>query len=97
MIGMAGEANRKIFFSDRNLGLSEGYTILFGAAPKLEDLDLDPDHHTDISEFIKRLLLLFRRERIDGGEPKYYVSTTWILILLLPQSFHCFWKMLAVE
>ena len=85
MIAMAGEANRKIFFGDRNLGLSEGYRILFGAAPKLKDIVLDK--HADISELNKQLLLLFRRERIDGGAPKVYVSTTRILILLMPQPF----------
>ena len=95
MIAMAGEANRKIFFSDRNLGLAEGYQILFGGVPKLKDIDLD--HHTDIPELNKRLLLLLRRERIDGGAPKVYVSTTRILILLLPQSFHFFWKMSTIE
>jgi hypothetical protein len=82
---MAGEANRRIFFGNRNLGLSEGYRILFGATPKLKDIDLDK--YEDTSELVKRLLLLLRRERIDEGAPKVYVSTTRILILLMHQSF----------
>ena len=85
MIAMAGEANRKIFFGDRNLGLSEGYQILYGATPQLKDIDLDKS--TDNSDFIKQLLLLFRRERIDQGAPTAYISTTRILILIMPQPF----------
>jgi hypothetical protein len=95
MIALAGEANRKVFFGDRNLSLTEGYLILFGAVPKLEDINVD--HNSDLPEFMKRLLLLFRKERINEGAPTVYISTTRILILLLPQSFHFCWKMLAVE
>ena len=81
MIAMAGEANRKIFFGDKNLGLSEGYQILLGGAPKLKDIKKkDP---TDLSESNKRLLLLFRRERINEGAPTVYVSTIPILISIL--------------
>lgn len=66
---MAGEENRKIFFNDRNLGLSEGYHILAGI-PKLQDID----HNADgVPELLKRLLLLFRKERISEGAPTVYV------------------------
>ena len=67
VIAVAGEANRKIFFGDRNLGFSEGYRIFTGGIPNLEDVK--DDHHFDKSESIKRLLSLFRRERINEGAP----------------------------
>jgi hypothetical protein len=86
MIVMAGEANRKIFFGDRDLSLNDGYQIFLAGIPKLKDIN--HDHYTDVSEFIKRLLLLFRKERINEGALTVYVSTTRILILLLPQFFH---------
>jgi hypothetical protein len=89
VIAMAGEANRKIFFGNQNLALHEGYRIFFGAVPKLKDIDLDDSEFEDNSEFIKRLLLLLRRERINEGAPKVYVSTTRILrlISIMHQSF----------
>ena len=80
---MAGEENRKVFFGDRNLDLSEGYRILLGGVPKLEDIK--HTHHADTSDFIKRLLLLFRKERINEGAPTVCVST--ILILTFASVF----------
>ena len=74
---MTGEANRKIFFSDRNLGFTEGYQILRGGIPKIEDIH--PNHNSDSSQFIKRLLLLFRKERINEGALTVYVSAILIL------------------
>ena len=62
---MAGEENRKVFFGDRNLGLSEGYQIFLGGIPRLEDINIK--HVSDTSDLIKRLILLFRKERIDEG------------------------------
>ena len=62
---MAGEANRKVFFGDRNLDLSEGYRIFLGGIPKIEDVK--DGHQSDTSDLIKRLLALFRKERINEG------------------------------
>ena len=81
---MAGEANRKVFFGDRNLGLTEGYQILMGGVPRLDDIF--DNHYSDKPELVKRLLILFRKERINEGATTVYIST--ILILNLPQSFH---------
>ena len=80
---MAGEENRKVFFSDRNLGLSEGYQILFGDIPRIEDIKIE--YVSDTSASIKRLILLFRKERIDEGATTVYVST--ILILTFASVF----------
>ena len=80
---MAGEENRKIFFNDRSLGLSEGYSIFLGGIPRLEDIKYKTD---DVSVFIKRLLLLFRRERINEGAPTVYAPIS-ILILNFASVF----------
>ena len=91
---MSGEANRKIFFGDRNLGLSEGYQILLGGVPKVEDIH--PNFDTpEKSEQIKRLLLLFRKERINEGALTVYDSM--IVILTFAQSSQFYSKMSAVE
>ena len=80
MIATAGEANRKIFFNDRNLAVD---ITLLGGLPKVEDID--HGHNTTVPEFIKRLLLLLRKERINEGAPTVYVST--ILIFTFPSVF----------
>jgi hypothetical protein len=80
---MAGEANRKIFFNDRNLAFSEAYQTLLGGQPNLEDINHNLD--TEVSAFIKRLLLLFRKERINEGAPTICVSN--ILILTFASVF----------
>lgn len=67
MIAVAGEANRKIFFNDWSLGLSEGYLHLLGGIPNLEDIDVIMDGPRDSAEFIKRLLLLLQKERVNEG------------------------------
>ena len=66
---MSGEENRKIFFNDRNLSVKEGYKIFLGELPKLKDINHEMD---DSSSFIKRLLLLSRKERINEGAPTVY-------------------------
>jgi hypothetical protein len=80
---MSGEANRKFFFGDRNLAFSEGYKILLGGIPRLEDIQHDPE--SEKSDFIKRLLLLFRKERINEGALTVYFSG--ILILTFASVF----------
>jgi sterol 14-demethylase len=71
VIAMAGEANRKIFFNDQNLDLRAGVRVFIGSIPKLQDINVitEDSQPTRISGFIKRLLLLFRKERIDNVLP----------------------------
>ena len=64
---MSGEANRKIFFNDRDLNLAQGFQILRGGAPDLEDIDINGHGVNGPADFIKRLLLLLRKERVNEG------------------------------
>ena len=82
VIATAGEANRKIFFNDRNLALD---ITLLGGIPEIEDID--HSHNTSVPEFIKRLVTLFRKERINEGAPTVYVSESTILIFTFPPVF----------
>lgn len=66
---MAGETNRKIFFNNRSLDISEGYRILSGGIPRLEDVELDGAEARDMPEGMKTLLLLLRKERVNEGAP----------------------------
>ena len=68
---MSGEANRKIFYNDRNLDLS-GYKILLGGVPNLQDIatytEAPPQ---DVDAGLKRLASLFRKERVEEGALAY--------------------------
>jgi len=66
---MSGVQARKAFFNDPSLDMVEGYKILMGGAPLLEDIDLDVTKVEGTSVFIKRLLLLLRKDRITETLP----------------------------
>ena len=76
MIAMSGEENRKMFFGERSLGFTEGYQVLLGKVPKLEDINHDGLEHSDL---LKRLTLLFQKERINEGALTIYVPGMLIL------------------
>ena len=80
---MSGEENRKIFFSDRGLDLTQGFQILRGGAPDLNDININGSGFKDPVDFIKRLLLLLRKERVNEG-----LSTFCIFIA---QTNACFY------
>ena len=70
---MTGEQGRKVFLNDQSLDLGEGYKILSGVAPRLSDIDIKTDGIGDdtgaeTQEFVNRLLLLLRKERVADGE-----------------------------
>lgn len=70
---MAGEANRKIFFTNGSFDVAEGYRIFSGGIPSIEDIQVDDKEVKDIPEVLKRLLLLLRKERVAEGALKLYV------------------------
>ena len=76
---MTGEQGRKVFLNDQSLDLGEGYKILSGVAPRLSDIDIKTDGIGDDTgaetrEFVNRLLLLLRKERVADGEWSFVYS-----------------------
>jgi hypothetical protein len=65
---MSGEENRKIMFNDPGLDMNQGYLILRGGIPKLQDVS-KADAHRDSTgiELTKRLIFIFRKERVTEG------------------------------
>lgn len=64
VIALTGEQSRKIFFNNHSLDISEGYRILLGGIPNLEDIDISKEFETKRQEEIKRILMLFRSDRV---------------------------------
>ncbi|PPQ75528.1 hypothetical protein CVT24_013234 [Panaeolus cyanescens] len=68
VFAVAGEKAREAFLNHRHIDMSEGYRILLGGIPDLEDINIERE--TDqTTQFIKRLLLLLRRDRISDTLP----------------------------
>ena len=73
---MSGEDARKIFFSDQGLDLTDGYKMLQGGAPRLEEINVQPEEG-DLkidTKFLKRVLLLFHKDRILDGMRNTYLQ-----------------------
>lgn len=57
-----------MFFNEKGLGLDEGYRILMGGAPNIDDISVQPkEGRAKDSELVKRLAVLFRKDRILEG------------------------------
>ncbi|KAH9478207.1 Cytochrome P450 monooxygenase [Psilocybe cubensis] len=71
VIAFNGEQSRKVYFNEAGFSMSEGYRILMGGAPELKDAHVQSSvTDADIEDgFIKRLLLLLRRDRITDTLP----------------------------
>jgi hypothetical protein len=66
-VGVSGAAGRKLFFESKDLGLTEGYAVLFGQAPKYNE-------STELEEgfdkwFSGRLLEMLRPQTLNRALP----------------------------
>ncbi|KDQ54410.1 hypothetical protein JAAARDRAFT_135628 [Jaapia argillacea MUCL 33604] len=69
IVALSGDEGRKVFFTDKNLDFTEGYKILMGGAPRLDDIAVERDvDDTSVTWFNKRLATLLRKERLEAGE-----------------------------
>lgn len=64
VVAVSGEAGRKAFFNDKDLNFTEGYKVLLGTAPDLEDIKLDIGEEKERNSFPRFVLDLSRTERI---------------------------------
>ena len=82
MIALNGEKARKLFYNDNSLDISEGYRILQGGVPRIEDIDISKDFDTKRQERIKRIHTLFRKERVVESSYKFPLPLSMILSYL---------------
>ncbi|KAF9530198.1 cytochrome P450 [Crepidotus variabilis] len=77
VVAVGGPEARKVFFNDPSLGFAEGYEILMGGAPRLEDINIDvkSEGMGNVSDFVKRLNLLLKKERITETLPVFLDDT----------------------
>ncbi|KAF7984627.1 hypothetical protein HWV62_12849 [Athelia sp. TMB] len=72
VVAMSGVEPRHVFFHDKNLAFQEGYALLMGASPKLEDIKVEVDSSENVSALNKRLAKILRRDRLQDVIPTLF-------------------------
>ncbi|PPQ80150.1 hypothetical protein CVT26_011784 [Gymnopilus dilepis] len=69
VVALRGEEARKAFFDTRSLDFVEGYKILMGAVPRLQDISIENTMSEDVSWFNKQLATLLNKKRLTDVLP----------------------------
>ncbi|CCF32569.1 cytochrome P450 6A1 [Colletotrichum higginsianum] len=76
IVGLSGDAGRRLFFESKDLGFSEGYAVLFGQSPTVEALDVGEGKDHDINNhFIRRIVFLLKNEQFRRKLPTLIADT----------------------
>ncbi|KAF9457598.1 cytochrome P450 [Collybia nuda] len=67
-----GEDARRDFFDNKSFNSTEGYKILMGAVPRLQDIDIKSESQDNVSWFNKNILTLFDRARLSDVLPTLF-------------------------
>ncbi|KAG5639777.1 hypothetical protein H0H81_000057 [Sphagnurus paluster] len=72
VFALKGEAARKAFYDSKGLDLEEGYGLLMGSAPILQNIGVYLEPTQDISLFNKYILSLLNKERLTEALPTLF-------------------------
>ncbi len=73
VIALNGTSARKAFLNDPGLNVEDGHKLLVGGTLLVENADVDVDKAVgSLSDFIKRLSFLLRKERVAESEYSSY-------------------------
>ena len=64
MIVLSGLEARKVFFNEQGFNLLQGYGLMLGSMPDLDDLSIEADSGEKDGEFVRRNLAILGKERI---------------------------------
>lgn len=67
VIASSGVDARTVFYHDKSLDMQEGYKILQGNTPTLTEIKADFDGRLHAGKFVRRLLTLTTKERLQDG------------------------------
>ena len=69
VVAVSGPNGRKLFFNNSSLDVAEGYKILLGGAPRMEDINVPAEEADNVgNDFFKRLQFVLQKDRIREGE-----------------------------
>ncbi|KAJ7784926.1 cytochrome P450 [Mycena maculata] len=69
VVASSGVEARTVFFNDKTLSLDEGYKVLLGGGPKLEEIHIDTGGLDKEAHFIRQLRTLTTPERLQDVFP----------------------------
>ncbi|TQN66212.1 Obtusifoliol 14-alpha demethylase [Colletotrichum shisoi] len=76
IVGLSGDAGRRLFFESKDLGFGEGYAVLFGQSPTVEALDVGEAKDHDINNhFTRRIVYLLKNEQFRRKLPTLIADT----------------------
>ncbi|KAJ7465106.1 cytochrome P450 [Mycena latifolia] len=78
VVVMHGDDARKAFFNDKGLNLNEGYRLLMGGSPKIEDINVSAGEYGR-QFFLKNLSDLFTKERLAELFPSLMRDTASLM------------------
>ena len=81
VVALTGQEARKVFFNEPALDFNEGYKILMGGAPLLENIDesLQAEGNPTNAEFLRRMLLIMRKDAIAESESHIIIRLVFSL------------------
>lgn len=69
VVGLSGEASRRVFFDSKQFGLTEGYGVLFGMFPSTKVKNAQGDDTFITVEFAtyfkERIMRMVRKEAVE--------------------------------
>lgn len=68
VMAVRGVDARRAFYDDKGFSFNQGYIILMGGAPRIDDIDVSNDGD-DSALFVRRLSILLRKERLSDMIP----------------------------
>ncbi|KEP51010.1 cytochrome P450 family 6 protein, partial [Rhizoctonia solani 123E] len=74
VVALRGEEARKVFFDRKDLSFTEGYNLLFGAAPDVKDVaaeETERNEQEQLAFFLRRLSSLLRMDRLADLTPLF--------------------------
>ncbi|KIM79953.1 hypothetical protein PILCRDRAFT_822816 [Piloderma croceum F 1598] len=76
VVAMSGEDARKTFFNEKRLSFAKGYQLFMGGNPDLKDIKMEAEieESIELGAFIKRLLKIFRKDRLQDVMPTMFAD-----------------------
>ncbi|KAH9861690.1 hypothetical protein J1614_011443 [Plenodomus biglobosus] len=69
ILGLSGDKSRQVFFESKELGFKEGYAVLFGQVPAIENHDDGEGQENEGNHFSRRLVYLLKNEQFRRKLP----------------------------
>ena len=83
MIVLSGSEARRIFFNEQGFDLLQGYGLMLGSMPDLDDVSIEADSGEKDGEFVRRNLAILGKGRIKDrtSQAERHSLKFWLLIM----------------